>query len=117
MVKQTKKKEGAFIAINNLSLALLLGLVALPVAATLLHIKLHPQYVFLTYIALFDAIAITLLYLFRKTIFLGFILNTVLFIAGIIAHLKYVPGGGLTDILLSIPDFSIGYALWSLNNG
>ena len=27
----------------------------------------------------------------------------------------YVKGGGLTDILLSIPDFSIGYVLWYLN--
>ena len=30
-------------------------------------------------------------------------------------HIMYVPGGGITDILLAIPDFSIGYVLWIQN--
>jgi hypothetical protein len=78
----------------------------------MLHLKIHPTYNYLTYLLLFDVIVISLLYLFEKTRFIGFILNTVFFIVGVIMHITYVPGGGISDILISIPDFSIGYALW-----
>ena len=88
---------------------------ALPIAGLLLHLKLHPTYDFLTYTLLFDIIIITLLYLFKKTIFYAFILNSVLFITGVIMHFAYVGLGGISDILISIPDFVIGYTLWELN--
>ena len=94
---------------------LLLALIALPIAGLMLHLKLHADLTYLTYILLFDIVIITLLYLFKKTIFYGFILNTVFFIVGVIMHIIYVPGGGISDILLSIPDFSIGFVLWRLN--
>jgi len=96
---------------------LMIGFVALPIAGLMLHLKLHPDYVWLTYILWFDIIAISLMYLSKKTIFYGFMLNTVFFIVGVIAHATVVPGGGISDILISIPDFSIGYALWSLYRG
>jgi len=93
---------------------LIIALIALPIAGTMLHIKLHKELTWLSYITLFDAVIITLLYFSKKTIFYGFILNTTFFIVGVIAHLIEVPGGGISDILISIPDFSIGYALWGI---
>ena len=103
------------IKFNSKNIVLLLGLIALPIAGLMLHLKLHPDYGFLTYILLFDLIVITLLYLFKKTLFYAFVLNSVFFAVGIIMHILYVPGGGISDIILSIPDFSIGYILWRLN--
>ena len=95
---------------------LFVALLALPIAGMMLHLKLHAGYTYLTYILLFDIIVISLLYLFQKTIFYAFVLNSVFFIVGVIMHITYVPGGGISDILLSIPDFSVGYILWSLNS-
>jgi hypothetical protein len=98
---------------NHINLTLLTAFIALPIAGLLLHLKLHSQYTFLTYILLFDIIIITLLYLNKKTIFYGFALNTVFFIVGVIAHLTVA--GGWSDVLIAIPDFSIGYILWIQN--
>ncbi len=103
------------IKLNSNNVLLLLGLIALPVAGLMLHLRLHSDLVFLTYILLFNIVVIPLLYLFNKTRFYGFILNSVSFIVGVIMHATYVPGGGLSDILLAIPDFVIGYVLWRLN--
>lgn len=100
---------------NTTNILLLIAFVALPLAGLLLHLKLHPDLTFLTYILWFDIIVITLLYLFDKTIFYGFALNSVFFATGVVMHLMYVPGGGISDILISIPDFSIGYVLWIQN--
>ena len=30
-------------------------------------------------------------------------------------HIIYLGGGGLTDILISVPDLSMGFVLWFLN--
>jgi len=98
---------------NLTNIILLIAFIALPIAGLMLHLKLHSQYTFLTYILLFDIIIITLLYLNNKTIFYGFALNTVFFIVGIIAHLTVA--GGWSDVLIAIPDFSIGYVLWIQN--
>jgi len=103
------------IKLNSNNVLLLLGLIALPVAGLMLHLKLHSDLVFLTYILLFNIIIIPLLFLFNKTRFYGFALNSVSFVVGVIMHATYVPGGGLSDILLAIPDFAIGYVLWRLN--
>ncbi len=97
------------------NILLLLAFIALPVAGLMLHLKLHPDLTYLTYILWFDIIIISILYLFDKTRFYGFVLNTVFFAVGVIMHIIYVPGGGITDILLSIPDFSIGFVLWRMN--
>jgi len=93
---------------------LIIALIALPLAATFLHIKLHPDYKWLIYITLFDTIIITLMYFSRKTIFYGFMLNTVFFIVGVIAHFYVLKMGAINDVLMSIPDFSVGYVLWRL---
>jgi hypothetical protein len=103
------------IKFNANNILLLLGLIALPVAGLMLHLKLHSDLVFLTYVLLFNIIIIPLLFLFNKTRFYGFILNSVSFVAGVIMHAIYVPGGGISDILLAVPDFAIGYVLWRLN--
>lgn len=103
------------IKLNSNNILLLLGLIALPVAGLMLHLKLHSDLVFLTYILIFNIAIIPLLYLFDKTRFYGFALNTVSFVVGVIMHATYVPGGGLSDILLAVPDFAIGYVLWRLN--
>lgn len=100
---------------SHINIILLIGLIALPIAGLMLHLKLHADKTYLTWILLFDIIIITLLYLFNNTRFYGFVLNSVFFTVGVIMHIMYVPGGGLSDILLSIPDFSIGYVLWILN--
>jgi len=102
------------IKLNSVNLILLIALIALPIAGLILHLKLHPNYIFLTYILLFDIVIITLLYLFKKSIFYAFILNTVFFLVGVIMHIIYVTNP-ISDILLSIPDFGIGYVLWKLN--
>ncbi len=103
------------IKFNLNNIALLIAFVALPVAGLMLHKRLHSELTYLTWILLFDIVVITFLYLSEKTRFYGFILNTVFFIVGVIMHLMYVEGGGISDILLSIPDFSIGFILWKLN--
>ena len=90
---------------------LIIALIALPLAATMLHIKLHSEdYPWLVYITAFDAVIITLMYLSKKTMFSAFILNTTLFVVGVIAHLTVAGGWG--DVLMAIPDFAIGYVLW-----
>jgi len=101
--------------LNLNNIFLFVGLIALPIAGLLLHLRLHPDLTFLTWILWFDIIVISLLYLWEKTRFYGFVLNSVFFIVGVIMHAMYVPGGGISDILISIPDFSIGFALWVLN--
>ncbi len=103
------------IKFDSINILLLLGLIALPVAGLMLHLKLHSDLVFLTYVLLFNIVIIPLLYLFDKTRFYGFALNTVSFVVGVIMHVMYVPGGGISDILLAVPDFAIGYVLWRLN--
>lgn len=99
--------------INNI--LMLIAFIALPIAGLMLHLKLHPDLTFLTWILWFDIIIISMLYLWEKTRFYGFALNSMFFIVGVIMHLIYVPSGGISDILLSIPDFSLGYILWVLN--
>ena len=95
---------------------LFLGLLALPIAGLMLHNRLHSAITYLPYILYFDIIIISLLYLFDETRFIGFLLNSVFFAVGVVMHLTYVEGGGLSDILISIPDFAMGYALWVWNN-
>ncbi len=106
------KAEASKVRLDLTFWILMAGLIALPVAALMLHIKLHSDYIWLTWIVLFDAVIISLLFFFRKTIFYGFMLNTTLFITGVIAHLTVA--GGISDVLLAVPDFAIGYALWRL---
>ena len=89
---------------------LIAALIALPLGSLLVHMKLHSQYTWLTYFVLFDIIIISLMYFSKKTIFYAFILNTTFFITGVIAHLTVA--GGIGDVLMAIPDFAIGYALW-----
>jgi len=103
------------IKFNSINILLILGLIALPVSGLMLHLRLHSDLIFLTYVLLFNIIIIPLLYLFEKTRFYGFILNSVSFVVGVIMHATYVPGGGISDILLAVPDFAIGYVLWRLN--
>ncbi|MFH1359178.1 MAG: hypothetical protein ABIH37_04775 [archaeon] len=113
LLKDKPSKPIADRKLDSMFWILLIALIALPLAGTLIHIKLHNEtYPWLIYITLFDVIVISLMYLFRKTIFSGFILNTVLFVTGVIAHLTVA--GGWSDVLLAIPDFSIGYVLWRL---
>jgi len=103
------------IKLNYINFILLIGFIALPIAGLMLHLKLHPDLTYLTWILWFDIAIITLLYLFNKSLIYGFILNTVFFVVGVVMHIMYVPGGGISDILLSIPDFSLGFILWALN--
>ena len=103
------------IKLNLNNVLLLLGLIAVPVAGLMLHLRIHPDYVFLTYILIFNIVIIPLLFLFKKTMFYGFVLNSVSFIVGIIMHLSYVGVNGISDILMGIPDFAIGFVLWRLN--
>ena len=112
--KKVAKIEGTGRHKDLLFWILMVAFVALPIAGLMLHLKIHPQYVWLTYVLWFDIIIITLMYFSKKLMFYGFLLNTVFFIVGVIAHATVVPGGGISDILISIPDFAIGYALWSL---
>jgi hypothetical protein len=100
---------------NFQNTALFAALLALPIAGLMLHNRIHPTITYLPYILLFDIIIISALYLFEKTRFSAFVLNSVFFLVGVIMHLTYVPGGGISDILLSVPDFSVGYLLWKLN--
>ena len=103
------------IKFNSNNVLLLLGLIALPVAGLMLHLKLHPEITFLTYILLFNVIIIPLLYLFDKTRIYAFLLNSVSFAVGAVMHGVYLGVGGIGDILMGIPDFVIGYVLWRLN--
>lgn len=97
---------------NSVNIILFISFVALPVAGLMLHLKIHPNYGYLTWILLFDIVIVSLLYLFESTKFYGFAINSVLFLVGVVMHITYVPGGGISDIVLAIPDFCIGYALW-----
>ena len=103
------------IKFNLNNVFLLLGLIALPVAGLILHLKLHPDYGFLTYILLFNIVIIPLLYLFDKTRIYAFLLNSVSFAVGAIMHGVYLGMGGISDMLMGVPDFAIGYVLWRLN--
>ena len=103
------------IKFNANNILLLLGLIALPVAGLMLHLRLHPDIVFLTYILIFNIAIIPLLYLFDKTRIYAFLLNSVSFAVGAIMHGIYLGTGGIGDILMGIPDFAIGYVLWRLN--
>lgn len=49
---------------------LIIALIALPIAGTMLHIKLHKELTWLSYITLFDAVIITLLYFSKKQFFM-----------------------------------------------
>ena len=103
------------IKLNSLNLIVLAGLFALPISALLLHLRLHPNIAWVTYLVLFDIVVISLLFLFKKTVFLAFMLNSLFFIAGVMAHIIFV-SDAYTDILISIAGFSLGYVLFSLNN-
>jgi len=119
-VKDIKKpitKGKGIIKLNFINIILLLAFISLPVAGLMLHLKIHKDLSYLTYILLFDIIIITSFYLFNKTRFYGFVLNTVFFTTGIIAHLTIIGKSTIPDILLAIPDFSIGCVLWILNMG
>lgn len=100
---------------NFKNILLLAGLIASPIAGLMLHLRLHSDLVYLTYILWFDITIISLLYLFNKTRFIGFILNTVFFLVGVIMHFTYLGIGGIGDILLAIPGLAIGYILWRDN--
>lgn len=93
----------------------LIALIALPLAGLLLHSKIHPEITYLTWILLFDIIIISLLYIFDKTRFYGFILNTTFFVVGVIMHITFLENPAWTDILISMADFSLGYILWIQN--
>ena len=108
-------KNKGLLKFDLMNLILLAGLITLPIAGLLLHLKLHPDLTYLTYILLFDIVIITALYLFKRTGFYAFALNSVFFMVGVIMHFQYLGMGGLSDVLISIPDFSIGYVLWRLN--
>ena len=103
------------IKFNANNILLLLGLIALPVAGLMLHLRLHPDIVFLTYILIFNIAIIPFLYLFDKTRIYAFLLNSVSFAVGAVMHGIYLGTGGIGDILMGIPDFAIGYVLWRLN--
>ncbi len=110
-----KIQNKGIIKFNFINIILLLAFIALPIAGLMLHLKIHKDLTYLTYILLFDIIIITSFYLFNKTRFYGFVLNTVFFIVGIIAHLTVIGKSTIPDVLLAIPDFSIGCVLWILN--
>ena len=103
------------IKFNANNVLLLLGLIALPIAGLMLHLRLHPEYGFLTYILIFNIAIIPLLYLFEKTRIYAFLLNSVSFAVGAVMHGVYLGVGGISDILMGVPDFVIGYILWRLN--
>ena len=94
-------------------LSLLLGLFFLPAGATLIHLKIHSSVVWLPYITLFDAFVITALFYFRKTAAFALFLNSIFVIIGIVFHLRFLPGGW-ADIMISLTDFLVGYAVYLL---
>lgn len=101
--------------------SLLAALFLMPAAATLLHQRLHPNLVFLTYITLFDAIIITALFAKKSTVNTAFVLNTILAGAGLYHLVMKLDSGivtsmmyGLTDVLFVAVDFFIGLALYRL---
>ncbi|MEK6906598.1 MAG: hypothetical protein AABW81_03180 [Nanoarchaeota archaeon] len=100
---------------NFINSIIFTALVALPLAGLMLHLKIHPSLTYLTYILWFDIVIISLLFLFDKTIFYGFVLNSVFFAVGVIAHLTIIGFSTIPDVLIAIPDFSLGYVLWKLN--
>lgn len=91
----------------------MLALFCLPAGATLLHLKIHKSIVWLPYLTLFDAVAVTLLFYFKKTSVYALFLNSIFVIVGIGYHLKFLPGGW-ADILMSLTDFFVGIALYLL---
>ena len=94
---------------------LIVGMLALGISGLMLHLKIHADITWLTWILLFDITIITLLYLSKKTIFYAFALNTVFFIVGVIAHFSVLGiKGGIGDVLIAVPDFVMGYILWVL---
>lgn len=101
--------------------ALLAALFLMPVVATLLHQRLHPNLTFLTYITLFDAIIITALFIKKSTVNTAFVLNTILCGAALYHLVIYLERGilasimgGLTDVMFAAVDFFIGLALYRL---
>lgn len=98
---------------NKIIWLLLLALFCLPAGATLIHFKIHKSIVWLPYLTLFDAVAVTLLFYFKKTAVYALFLNSIFVILGIGYHLKFLPGGW-ADILMSLTDFFVGIALYLL---
>lgn len=98
---------------NKIIWLLLLALFCLPAGATLIHLKIHKIIVWLPYLTLFDAVAVTLLFYFKKTSVYALFLNSIFVILGIGYHLKFLPGGW-ADILMSLTDFFVGIALYLL---
>lgn len=101
--------------------SLLCALFLMPVAGTLLHQRLHPNLDFLTYITLFDAIIITILFAKKSTTGTAFILNTILAGAGLYHFVMKLDSGiiasvmyGLSDVIFVAIDFFIGLALYRL---
>ena len=98
---------------NKIIWLLLLALFCLPAGATLIHFKIHKSIVWLPYLTLFDAVAVTLLFYFKKTSVYALFLNSIFVIIGAGYHLKFLPGGW-ADILMSLTDFFVGIAIYLL---
>ncbi len=97
-----------------IKIALLVALFMLPASATLIHGYVHPTITWIHYVTIFDAVVVTALFYFNKTRASGFWLNTVLALVGIIYHITFSPLQTLSDSMIIVADFAIGYALYTL---
>lgn len=98
---------------KKIIISLLLALFLLPAGATLIHLKIHSKIAWLPYLTMFDAFVVTALFYFKKTSVYALFLNSIFVIVGAGYHLKFLPGGW-SDIMISLTDFFMGYALYLL---
>lgn len=91
--------------------SLLLALFFLPAGTTLIHWKIHQKVAWLPYLTLFDAIAVTALFYFKKTSAIALFINSIFIIIGTGYHLRLL---AWSDIMISLTDFFLGVALYLL---
>lgn len=106
---------------NKIKYALLAALFLMPMSATLLHNKIHPNISWIAYITLFDAIIVTILMARKQTTEYGFYLNSLLALTGLYHFFMKTDAGiltaimtGLTDVMFVVVDFLIGFSLYAL---
>lgn len=98
---------------DTIKVALLAALFLLPASAALIHSIVHPTVIWVLYVCVFDAIVVTALFYFDKTRPYGFWLNTGLAAAAIIYHATFSLIQTLSDNMIVVADFAIGYALYA----
>lgn len=97
--------------LTKMQWTLLIALIMLPLSATLIHLHVHGDIQWLLYLALFDTVIITGMFMFDKTRIYGFWLNTLVGLGGVIYHAQFSFIGTLSDNMIIIADICIGYAL------